>query len=300
MTAPLRQMIAAAREMAAGRTFTGVQTTSQDEVGELARAFTAMAAGHRAADAQRRELLANVGHELRTPVAALRAQLENLVDGVRPADAEALGEVLDQVQRMGVLVDDLLDLARVEAGAALLDRYEVPLRPLVEDVVAQVDKVRTGRILAVDVPSGLTADIDPARLRQVLVNLVDNAARHTPAGGRVDVTGVRTGDLLVLEVTDDGPGIPPAERDTVFERFQRGAGGPVGTPPNGLRADGGTGLGLAIARWAVSLHGGTIAVVPSPGRGARIRVEIPSSTDPNSDPNSTPSDSSGNGTRGNR
>jgi signal transduction histidine kinase len=298
MTAPLRQMIAAAREMAAGRKFTGVQTTSQDEVGELARAFTAMARDIETAHEQRRELLANVGHELRTPVAALRAQLENLVDGIRPADAEALGEVLDQVQRMGVLVDDLLDLARVEAGAALLDRYEVPLRPLVEDVVAQVDKVRTGRILAVDVPSGLTADIDPARLRQVLVNLVDNAARHTPAGGRVDVTGVRTGDLLVLEVTDDGPGIPPAERDTVFERFQRG-GGPVGTPPNGLRADGGTGLGLAIARWAVSLHGGTIAVVPSPGRGARIRVEIPSSTDPNSELNSNPSDSSSNGTRGN-
>jgi len=101
MTAPMRQMTAAAREMAAGRRATAIRATSRDEVGELARAFTAMARDLETADVQRRELLANVGHELRTPVAALRAQLENLVDGVRRADPPALGEVLDQVQRLG-------------------------------------------------------------------------------------------------------------------------------------------------------------------------------------------------------
>jgi signal transduction histidine kinase len=163
----------------------------------------------------------------------------------------------------------------VEAGASLLDRYQVDIRPLVADVVAQVETVRAGRRLVIEVPPGLTADVDPARLRQVLVNLVDNAVRHTPAGGTVDVVGRYEDGYLVLEVTDDGPGIPVEERDSVFERFQRGSGGPVGTPPNGLRADGGTGLGLAIARWAVALHGGAIGVVPSPGRGCRIRVEIP-------------------------
>lgn len=265
MTSPLRQMTAAAREMAAGRPVSPVRATSRDEVGELARAFTAMARDLLTADQQRKDLMANVGHELRTPVAAVRAQLENLVDGVRPADPEALAELLDQVERLGELVDDLLDLARAEAGVAPLVRRQVELEPLVLDIVGQVTSVRTGRTVAVDVPPGLRADADPARLRQVLVNLVDNAVRHTPAGGRVDVrAGGRDGGL-VLEVTDDGPGIPRDQWDAVFERFRRGPG--TGT-------DGGTGLGLAIARWAVALHGGRIAVVPAP-RGCRIRAVLP-------------------------
>jgi signal transduction histidine kinase len=267
MTSPLRQMTAAAREMAAGRPAPPVRTTSRDEVGELARAFTAMARDLLTADEQRKDLMANVGHELRTPVAAVRAQLENLVDGVRPADHEALTEMLDQVERLGELVDDLLDLARTEAGVAPLSRHQVEVEPLVLDIVGQVTAVRTGRTVAVDVPAGLRADADPARLRQVLVNLVDNAVRHTLPGGRVDVRARGRDGGLVLEVTDDGPGIPRDQWDAVFERFRRGPGTGTGT-------DGGTGLGLAIARWAVALHGGRIAVVPAP-RGCRIRAVLP-------------------------
>lgn len=265
MTSPLRQMTAAAREMAAGRPVPPVRATSRDEVGELARAFTAMADDLLTADQQRKDLMANVGHELRTPVAAVRAQLENLVDGVRPADHEALAELLDQTERLGALVDDLLDLARAEAGVAPLVRRQVEVEPLVLDIVGQVTAVRTGRRVDVDVPPGLRADADPARLRQVLVNLVDNAVRHTPAGGRVDVRARSHDGGLMLEVTDDGPGIPRDQWDAVFERFRRG-------PGTGI--DGGTGLGLAIARWAVALHGGRIAVVPAP-RGCRIRAVLP-------------------------
>ncbi|NLT55061.1 MAG: HAMP domain-containing histidine kinase [Actinomycetales bacterium] len=281
MTSPLRQMTAAAREMAAGRPAGAVRATSRDEVGELARAFLAMSRDLAAVDRQRRELLANVSHELRTPVAALRAQLENLVDGVRTADAEALAELLGQTERLGVLVDDLLDLARAEAGVAPLDRSEVDVAILVADVVRQVGIVRPDRRIAADVTPGLRADADPARLRQVLVNLVDNAARHSPDGGRVDVVG-RAGPEggLVIEVLDDGPGIPVEDREAVFERFQRGSGGEEddhGSAGGGASNPdgGGTGLGLAIARWAVSLHRGRIAVLTAPGRGCRIRVEIP-------------------------
>lgn len=263
MTSPLRQMTAAARQMAAGHVPPPVRTTSRDEVGELARAFTAMARDLATVDEQRRELMANVGHELRTPVAAVRAQVENLVDGVREADGPALAELLDQVERLGELVGDLLGLARAEAGVAPLVRRPVAVRQLVEDVAAQVRTVHPGRSIVVDALDGLLTEADPARLRQVLVNLVENAARHASDGGRVDVLARPGPDGLLLEVTDDGPGIPREEWDAVFERFRRGRG-----------ADGGTGLGLAIARWAVALHGGQIAVVPAP-RGCRIRVTLP-------------------------
>ncbi len=267
MTSPLRQMTAAAREMADGRPPGSVTTASRDEVGDLARAFVAMADDLATADAQRRDLLANVAHELRTPVAALRAQLENLVDGVRPADETALGEVLDQVENLGGLVDDLLGLARAEAGVTLLQPCRVPVAELIASVVADVGPVRPDRRIELDVPDGLIAELDPARVRQVLVNLVDNATRHAPPGGLVQVRARLGSDgALVIEVTDDGPGIPPEEWSSVFERFRHGSHRESPT--------GGTGLGLAIARWAVSLHGGRIEVVPAPA-GCRIRAELP-------------------------
>jgi signal transduction histidine kinase len=284
MTAPLRQMTAAARLLARGRPASPVRTTSRDEVGDLARAFTAMSRELAVVDAQRRELLANVGHELRTPVAALRAQLENLADGVRPADPPALAEVLGQVERLSDLLTDLLDLARAEGGAVPLDRRPVPVRPLVDGVVRQVSAARPGRVIEVRVqPPGLIADADPHRLGQVLTNLVDNATRHVGDGGRVEILAHSgTDGTLVLQVTDNGPGIPRERWETVFERFRGGTGEIAVIQPNGVskpspevNRDGGTGLGLAIARWAVVLHGGAIAVVPVESGGCRIRVEIP-------------------------
>jgi signal transduction histidine kinase len=285
MTSPLRQMTAAARDLARGRPAPQIRATSRDEVGELARAFTAMAAELAAADGQRRQLLANVSHELRTPVAALRAQLENLADGVRPADPAALQEVLEQVERLSDLLTDLLDLARADGGAVPLERTAVPVRPLLEDVVAQVGAARPGCRLQIRVdPPDLAADADPHRLRQVVTNLVDNAARHGTA--QVEVAARDRDGGLELEVTDDGPGIPPDRWQTVFERFRGGTAElPVvrdretGTARTGGTGSsdgtGGTGLGLAIARWATVLHGGTIAVVPADGPGCRIRVRIP-------------------------
>jgi signal transduction histidine kinase len=284
MTAPLRQMTAAARLLARGQPASPVRTTSRDEVGDLARAFTAMSRDLASVDAQRRELLANVGHELRTPVAALRAQLENLADGVRPADPTALAEVLGQVERLGDLLTDLLDLARTEGGVLPLERRPISIRPLVDGVVQQVETVRPGRSIEVLVePPDLIADADPHRLGQVLTNLLDNATRHVSDGGRVQVLAhAGPGGGLVLQVTDDGPGIPPERWETVFERFRGGTGEIAVIQPDGVtrgaaggNRDGGTGLGLAIARWAVALHGGSIAVVPCEPGGCRIRVEIP-------------------------
>jgi signal transduction histidine kinase len=265
MTSPLRQMTTAARRMAAGRPPSEVRATSRDEVGELARAFLAMSRDLAAADAQRRELLANVSHELRTPVAALRAQLENLVDGVRPADPTALTELLDQTLRLGALVDDLLDLARADAGVAPLERVPVDVAALVRDVVRQVGMARPGSGIAAEVQPGLVADADPVRLHQVLVNLVDNAARHCPPDGRVDVVARTDPDgALVLEVIDDGPGIPESEREAVFERFQRGttaAGAGAGTGVGGA----GTAAGSTVSDGAIGL--GAVAGARGSGPG---------------------------------
>ncbi|WNV91884.1 HAMP domain-containing sensor histidine kinase [Umezawaea sp. Da 62-37] len=268
MTRPLREMTASARAMRAGDYSQRVRATAKDEVGELAGAFNRMAADLAAADRQRRELIANVSHELRTPITALRAVLENVVDGVAPADGPTMRTALAQTERLGRLVAELLDLSKVDAGVLALDRREFAVAPLLADVVAEAEVAaragKRGVRFTVDVsPPGATAVADRERVHQVVVNLLDNAVRHGPANGRVDVRARSGADGLVVEVVDEGPGIAREDRERVFERFTRGerAGG------------GGTGLGLNIARWVVDLHGGSIAVVDGPG--CRIRVTLP-------------------------
>jgi signal transduction histidine kinase len=288
MTRPLREMIAAARAMAQGDYTRRVRATARDEVGELATAFNQMAADLAAADQQRRELIANVSHELRTPIAALQAVLENVVDGVAEPDPATLRTALAQTERLGRLVTELLDLSRIDAGAISLEPEVFELAPMLAQAVAEAEVAAevTGRGVRfqVDVhPRDTTVRADRGRLHQVVVNLLDNAARHGPPGTEVHVTGHREGGEIVLEVRDEGPGIAAEDRDRVFHRFTRGE----------RAVGGGTGLGLAIARWAVDLHGGRIAVVepsstqddrsrptgaepPSGAPGCRIRVTLPS------------------------
>jgi signal transduction histidine kinase len=277
MTAPLRSMTAAARAMARGDYSRRVRTTSRDEVGELAQAFNRMAADLDTADRQRRELIANVSHELRTPIAALQAVLENLADGVAEADPTTLRGALVQTERLGRLVSELLDLSRIDAGTEPLAREDVPLAPMLDAAVAEAEMTGRPVKFAVEVtPEDAAAWVDPARLHQVLANLLDNAARHSPADGTVRLQASVSDAGLRLVVADEGPGIAPADRELVFERFYRG-----GPEVSGDRT-GSTGLGLAIARWAVSLHGGQITVVdasPSgtePGlAGCRFVVDLP-------------------------
>ncbi len=267
MTSPLRSMTGAARAMARGDYSRRVRATSRDEVGELARAFNRMAADLEAADRERRELVANVSHELRTPIAALQAILENLADGVARPDQATLQTALSQTERLGRLVRELLDLSRIDAGTAPLDRRDLPVAPLVDAAVAEAEMSGRDVAFTVDVsPADARAWVDGARLHQVLANLLDNAARHSPPGGTVLVIARTSGSGLHLEVADEGPGIDPADRDRVFDRFYRGGTGSTGS----------TGLGLAIARWAVSLHGGRIDLAPAGAGGCRFRVDIPS------------------------
>ncbi|WP_344656391.1 HAMP domain-containing sensor histidine kinase [Catenulispora subtropica] len=305
MTSPLRSMADAVERIARGDYSRRVTTaTSRDEVGQLAAAFNLMAADLEAVDRQRKELIANVSHELRTPISALRAVLENVVDGVTEPDPPTMRLALEQAERLGRLVTTLLDLSRIDAGAVALDREDVGL----EEFLGTVAREATVKMLArgdgaggsgagggarpktvVDVvPASLTVRADRERLHQVAANLLDNAVRHSPPDGTVTLRARRleAGGVRV-EVCDQGPGIPPGERVRVFDRFDRGSR---------QAADGGTGLGLAIARWVVDLHGGRISVaepaecgagpaVPggAPGAGAGasgspgcvIRVDLP-------------------------
>jgi two-component system sensor histidine kinase BaeS len=269
MTAPLRQMTEVAQRMARGDWSGRVHTGAQDEVGRLAAAFNTMAADLESADRERRTLLASVSHELRTPLAGLTAVLENLADGVVPADERHLGEAVAQAERLGRLVGDLMELSRLEAGVTPLACEQVGLRGLVDACAADV--AAAGREGPVDnaVPEDLVVPADPLRLRQLVSNVLDNALRHGSGDVPVRVTAAAADAGWWLEVADDGPGVPLPDRDRVFEWYRTGSD-----------AGGGTGLGLAVARWVAQLHGGGLGFVDpgpdaTPGTGAAVRLSVP-------------------------
>jgi signal transduction histidine kinase len=269
MTSPLREMAAAAKAMARGEHGRRVRATARDEVGQLAEAFNSMAAELAETDRQRRDLVANASHELRTPIAALQAQLENLVDGVGSDDPEALATALGQVERLSGLVSQLLDLSKLESGTVPLQRRNVAVEPLLQQALDEARLRNPDRevALAVD-PDDLAVDADPVRLHQVVTNLLENAERYSPAGQAIDVAARPGSRSVTIEVLDHGPGIPPDEADRVFERFYR-------ADHARASAQGGAGLGLSIARWIVDLHGGDIRAEPRSPTGCRMVLSLP-------------------------
>jgi signal transduction histidine kinase len=271
MTQPLRDMAQAARKMETGDYSQRVHTTSRDEVGQLAQAFNRMSAELDQLERLRRDLVANVSHELKTPISALRAHLENLLDGVERPDPETLQVMLAQSERLGRLVDQLLDLSRLESGDVPLHREAVALAPLVSQVLSEIEVARAGRGVELrgSVPRDLPAVYaDRERIHQVLFNLLDNAVRFTPEGGYVTVTAEPRNGSVDVHVADTGPGIAPEHLPRLFERFYR-------ADPGRAQKDGGTGIGLAIARSVVEAHGGRIWADSQPGEGSVFTFELP-------------------------
>jgi signal transduction histidine kinase len=270
LTSPLRQMATAATAMARGDYGRRVQASSRDEVGDLARAFNAMAAELAEVDRVRRDLIANVSHELRTPLTALQAILENMLDGVEKPDRETLETMLSQVERLGRLVTQLLDLSRLESGAVPLQLDVVPARAFVDSVLqdARVHAPKDIELTASIEPADLLFHADAERMHQVVGNLVANAVRHSPSGACVSVAARADANGTIIEVIDRGQGIPEAERGRVFERFYR-------SDAARASSDGGSGLGLAIARWIVDLHGGEIRAAANDPNGCRMVVALP-------------------------
>jgi signal transduction histidine kinase len=271
LTRPLREMAAGTAAMARGDYSVRVPDGGRaDEVGELARAFNGMAAELAEVERHRKDLVANVSHELRTPISALQAKLENVADGVEPAEPETIRAMLAQVERLGRLVAQLLDLSRLESRAVPLDVRPFDVGVVLAHVAREARLSAPGDVeLAVEAPAGLVAEGDAERVHQVVANLVENAVRHSPRPGRVTISAeAADGGRVRLAVADEGPGVAPADADRVFERFYRAdaartAGG------------GGAGLGLAIARWIVDLHGGEIRVERVEPHGCRMVVELP-------------------------
>jgi signal transduction histidine kinase len=245
---------------------------------ELEATYRELEASHarlRELDQLKSDFLGNVSHELRTPLAAVKGYVDNLLDGVAGPLADKprhyLGRVRDNADRLGRMVSDLLDLTRIEAGRIELVPQALPVADLVGDAVEGLRPVATDRRVRVAIAlspcPAVWADAD--KVHQVLTNLLANAIKFSPPGGRVAVTASPDADGLVrLAVEDDGPGIPPAERERVFDKFYQ-VGRVEGERPPG------TGLGLTIARHLVELHAGRIWVEDAPGGGAAFVVLLP-------------------------
>jgi len=266
MTRPMDSLIDAAGRIEAGDFSVQVSESGPRELRSVARAFNQMSARLKASDEQRRGFLAELAHEFRTPLTVIRGQAEAIADGVYPGDAAHLSPILDATQTLDRLVEDLRTLVLTDAGNLVLHKEPTDLGALAADTVesfstqAEAAHVR----LSVEVADGgLTqVDIDPARIRSVLGNLLSNAIRHTPSGGSVKVGTGGSGDEVFVTVTDTGEGIPPDLLPRVFDRFVKGATSP------------GSGLGLAIARDIVLAHGGRLEVQDTSGRGTTMRLTI--------------------------
>jgi len=223
----------------------------------------------RAALRRQREFAADASHELRTPLTVIRSSVELLRrNAQRPVVevGEALTDIDAEVVHLTSLVDDLLLLARSDSGAVSLERVPIHLDDVAADAAAALAQPAAAAGVRVEMDPQPTATIgDPARLRQLVMILVDNAIRHSPRGGAVRVVVRPAGDAASVAVEDAGPGVPPEDRPRVFDRFWRAPGAPAG----------GTGLGLAIAKWIAEHHDGTISVDQSPAGGARFEVRIP-------------------------
>ena len=271
---PVRALNAAARRLGSGDLSQRVGTRGRDEVGQLGLTFNSMAEGLEVAERQRENLVADVAHELRTPLSNVRGYVEAIRDGVLEPDRATIDTIHEQVLLLGRLVEDLRLLALTEAGDLRLD---VELDSL-EDVVRRAaegfrPRAEAGHVtIHTDIPAAMPlVDIDRTRIAQVLGNLLENAVRHTPSGGDVTVSARAEGPLATVRVADTGEGTPAEELPYVFERFYR-------SDPSRARATGGAGLGLTIAKRLVELHGGSIRAESGPGRGSRFIFELPTSS----------------------
>lgn len=263
--APIGDVMDAADRVAAGDYSVRVEPRGSGEVRRLAVSFNEMTTRLHANEEQRRHLLADVAHELRTPLAVVRGNLEGMLDGVYPRDDAQLTAIIEQTAHMARLLEDLRTLSLAEAGTLTLFPEPTDLRELIADVVtafrAKADAAGISLTAStVNVPE---IEVDPTRLREVLENLVANALRYTPAAGtiHIDTTPNETG--VIITVADTGAGIAPNILPVLFQRFAKSAD------------SGGSGLGLAIAKRLIDAHGGTISADSEPGHGTTVRIWLP-------------------------
>ncbi len=262
---PVGDLIDAAGRVEAGSYDARVAERGPREMRSLAHAFNAMATRLEANESQRKQLLADVTHELRTPLTVMQGNVEALLDGVHPADAAHIAPILEETKVLARLIDDLRTLSLAESGALALHQEPVDVASIARDVVtAFSDQARRKDVALGSSAEGPTAiDADPVRVREVIVNLVANALRYTPAGGSIAIEARGTEGQVEVTVRDTGSGIAPDAVGGIFDRFSRSTDSP------------GAGLGLAIAKSLVLAHGGTIRAESAPAQGTRIVFTLP-------------------------
>lgn len=268
---PVRHLTAAARRMGQGDWEQRVPIEGEDEIAALGRAFNAMADSLAHQEELRRNMVSDVAHELRTPLANIRGYLEAMQDGVVTLDATAIGSLLEEALLLQRLINDLQELSLAETGQLHLDIGQVSAESLIPSLLASFQVAAQAKnisLTAHSVPDLPLIAADPERLKQILSNLLRNAILYTPIGGRVHLSAARQGDAVALTVSDDGPGIPPEHLPHIFERFYR-------ADHSRARATGGSGLGLAIARALCEMQGGRIQVASQIGQGTTFVVSLP-------------------------
>lgn len=278
VVAPIRRIMVASQHIADGHYSERVQIPGSldieemDELAQLSLSFNQMTLELEKAETLRKQLIGDIAHELRTPLATIKGSMEGLMDGVLPAGQDTYHQVYQEAKRLQRLVDDLQDLNRVESGAIQLNLEKYPVKELVEitkrRLLRQFDD--KGVLLELDIPDDLPkVSVDVDRIGQVFINLIGNSLQYTPSGGVVTVMAEEKKDQILVTISDSGIGISPENLSNIFTRFYR-------VDKSRSRAGGGSGIGLTIAKHLVESHGGKIwAESPGLGKGSTIRVLLP-------------------------
>jgi two-component system OmpR family sensor kinase len=279
LTAPLQRLAAAARAVAGGDLTHQVRVEGSAEIAEVGQAFNEMTTALEQAESLRQNMVADVAHELRSPLSVVQGNLRAILDDVYPLDKAEISRLYDETRLLSRLVDDLRELALVDAGQLRLNLVPTDAAQVIYATAENLALAAEAQevTLATRVTDGLPpVQADPDRLAQILRNLLANALRHTPPGGSVTVTAVPADGAVAIAVVDTGEGITPEDLPHVFDRFWRGDR--ARTRTGGVRGKGeagGTGLGLSVAQSLVEAQGGQIWVESSPGKGATFRFTLP-------------------------
>ena len=267
---PLADVIYAAQEVAGGNLRTRIPMEGPQDLQSLSESFNEMAASLERHDRERRDMLADIAHELRTPLSVIRGRLEGIVDGIYPENGSQVSTALEQTYLLQRLVDDLHVLTLTETRQLPFDKRKVNLGSLVERILEMFSAEAAEKNIMLAFPEkkgDLDGFVDPQRFEQVIGNLIGNSLRYVPEGGKIWVTANSTRDGVSITVNDTGPGIPDEDLPFIFDRFWR-------KEKSRARASGGTGLGLAIARQLIEAQGGSIEAQNLPGSGLQVIIKI--------------------------
>ena len=268
---PVEALTAAAKEMGSGNLKQRVQVDGRDELSELAQTFNAMADALARTEELRRNLVSDVAHELRTPLASIRCQLEAMQDGLAEPGREVINSIHEETLQLTRLVEDLQDLALAEAGQLRLELEQISIEEKVSQAIKTLVPLARERNVQIttSIPDELPhVTADPNRIRQVITNILSNSISHTSSEGRITITAEQKGNEVRLQFSDTGEGIAPEHLPHIFDRFYR-------TDHSRSRTTGGSGLGLAIVRQLIELHQGSIAAESKLGQGTTIYISLP-------------------------